>query len=68
MKKRVKIGGIGKSPAIEKINAVHELDVKMLVTDKMEELICVEKKISVDKNNDEELKKIMSNNVPLKFD
>lgn len=68
MKKRVKIGGIGKSPAVEKINAVHELDVKMLVTDKMEELVCVEKKISVDKNNDEELIKIMSNNVPLKFD
>lgn len=68
MKKRVKIGGIGKSPAIEKINAVHKLDVKMLVTSKMEELVCIEKEISVDENNGAELRKIMSINVPLKFD
>lgn len=68
MTKRVKIGGIGKSPAIEKINAVHKLDVKMLVTNKMEELVCIEKEISVDENNGEELRRIMSINVPLKFD
>lgn len=68
MTKRVKIGGIGENPAIEKINAVHKLDVKMLVTNKMEELVCIEKEISVDENNGEELRKIMSINVPLKFD
>lgn len=68
MTKRVRIGGIGKSPAINKINGIHELDVKMLVADKMEEIVCIERDENIDKNNDVELNKIISNNIPLKFD
>lgn len=56
MSESVKIGGIGKNPAIDKINKLNQTDVKSYAVKKMEELLLV-------KNSGEESKK----NVPIDF-
>lgn len=56
MSDSVKIGGIGKNPAIDKINKLNQTDVKSYAVKKMEELLLV-------KNSGEEWKK----NVPIDF-
>ena len=39
MSERVKIGGIGKNPAIDKINNLNSIDIKNYAVKKMEELL-----------------------------
>ena len=39
MSESVKIGGIGKNPAIDKINRLNSTDVKNYVVNKMEQLL-----------------------------
>ncbi len=56
MSESVKIGGIGKNPAIDKINRLNQTDVKNYAVKKMEELLLV-------KNPGEGNKK----NVPIDF-
>lgn len=41
MSDSVKIGGIGKNPAIDKINKLNQTDVKSYAVKKMEELLLV---------------------------
>lgn len=41
MSEKVKIGGIGKNPAIDKINSLNAMDVKNYAVKKMEELLLV---------------------------
>lgn len=39
MSESVKIGGIGKNPAIDKINSLNAIDIKNYAVDKMEEML-----------------------------
>lgn len=39
MSESVKIGGIGKNPAIDKINSLNSIDVKNYAVNKMEQLL-----------------------------
>lgn len=39
MSESVRIGGIGKNPAIDKINRLNEVDIKRYAVEKMEELL-----------------------------
>ncbi|GFI03479.1 hypothetical protein AALA79_20450 [Lachnospiraceae bacterium 64-25] len=39
MSESVRIGGIGKNPAIDKINRLNEVDIKRYAVKKMEELL-----------------------------
>ena len=39
MSESVKVGGIGKNPAIDKINRLNEIDVKNYAVDRMEQLL-----------------------------
>ena len=39
MSESVKIGGIGKNPAIDKINRLNAVDIKKYAVEKMEELL-----------------------------
>lgn len=39
MSESVKIGGIGKNPAIDKINRLNGIDVKSYAVDRMEQLL-----------------------------
>lgn len=39
MSESVKIGGIGKNPAIDKINKLNAIDVKHFAVEKMEEIL-----------------------------
>ncbi len=39
MSESVKIGGIGKNPAIDKINSLNSIDIKNYAVKKMEELL-----------------------------
>lgn len=56
MSESVKVGGIGKNPAIDKINQLNAIDVKNYAVKKMEALLLVEnadnlnsiKQISID--------------------
>ena len=56
MSESVKVGGIGKNPAIDKINQLNAIDVKNYAVKKMEDLLLVEnadklnsiKQISID--------------------
>ena len=56
MSESVKVGGIGKNPAIDKINQLNAIDVKTYAVKKMEDLLLVEnadklnsiKQISID--------------------
>ena len=41
MSESVKIGGIGKNPAIDKISRLNQVDVKKYAVNKMEELLLV---------------------------
>lgn len=43
MSESVKIGGIGKNPAIDKINCLNTVDVKNYAVKKMEELLLKDK-------------------------
>lgn len=42
MSESVKIGGIGKNPAIDKINSLNSIDVKNYAVKKMEQLLLTE--------------------------
>lgn len=48
MSESVKVGGIGKNPAIDKINKLNAIDVKNYAVKKMEELLLVEKAEQLD--------------------
>ena len=56
MSESVRVGGIGKNPAIDKINKLNAIDVKNYAVKKMEDLLLVEnadklnriKQISID--------------------
>lgn len=56
MSESVKVGGIGKNPAIDKINQLNAIDVKNYAVKKMEDLLLMEnadklnsiKQISID--------------------
>ncbi len=39
MSESVKIGGIGKNPAIDKINSLNAIDIKNYAVNKMEEML-----------------------------
>ena len=39
MSESVKIGGIGKNPAIDKINSINSIDIKNYAVNKMEQLL-----------------------------
>lgn len=41
MSESVKIGGIGKNPAIDKINRLNSIDVKNYAANRMEELLFI---------------------------
>lgn len=43
MSESVRVGGIGKNPAIDKINKLNAIDVKNYAVKKMEDLLLVEK-------------------------
>lgn len=43
MSESVRVGGIGKNPAIDKINKLNAVDVKNYAVKKMEDLLLVEK-------------------------
>ena len=43
MSESVKIGGIGKNPAIDKINRLNAVDIKKYAVEKMEELLLTSK-------------------------
>lgn len=68
MSRHVKIGGIGKNPVIDKVNAVNKSIVRTLAVSKMEKMICIEKNEDVSKCNDTELGKVIYNKIPLIFD
>lgn len=53
MSESVKIGGIGKNPAIDKINQLNAADVKRYATEKMAELL-----LTVEKENEENGRKV----------
>lgn len=60
MSEKVKIGGIGKNPAIDKINSLNVMDVKNYAAKKMEELLLV-------KNSPGEENSIFTAKLPLDF-
>lgn len=43
MSESVRVGGIGKNPAIDKINKLNAIDVKNYAVKRMEDLLLVEK-------------------------
>ena len=50
MSESVKIGGIGKNPAIDKINRLNAVDVKKYAAKKMEELLLAGEENAADKD------------------
>ncbi len=58
MSERVKVGGIGKNPAIDKINRLNKIDVQNYAVDKMEQLLA-----SGNSSKD----KVYTKNVPIDF-
>ncbi|MBD5546486.1 MAG: hypothetical protein HDQ97_03690 [Lachnospiraceae bacterium] len=58
MSESVKIGGIGKNPAIDKINRLNDIDIKNYAVNKMEEILLVQ----------EQEEERYCRNVPIDFD
>lgn len=43
MSESVRIGGIGKNPAIDKVNSLHTTDIKKRAVSKMEQMLLAER-------------------------
>ena len=68
MSRHVKIGGIGKNPVIDKVNAVNQLIVRTLAASRMEKMICSDNNEDASQGDDTELGKIIYSKIPLTFD